>query len=104
MTSLVAQIKNDNVLHSQLLDIRDKNLVIKEVKHIVSLINHQFDFSHFDQAFRDVEKLFRGHYPGYQACNTDYHDLQHTLHVFLAMARLMHGAFVEGIKFSDKEL
>ena len=98
------EVKNDNVMHSQLLDIRDKNLVIKEVKYIVSLIDHHFDFSHFEQAFRDVEKLFNGQYPGYRACNTDYHDFQHTLHVLLAMARLLHGASVEGTEFTDKEI
>ncbi len=104
MTPLTAKAKNDNVLHSQLLDIRDKNLVIKEVKHTVLLISPQFDFHYFDQAYRDVEKLFQGKYPGYRACNTDYHDFQHTLHVLLAMARLLHGASVEGIEFTDKEI
>lgn len=99
-----AQVKNDNVMHSQLLDIRDKNLVIKEVKYIVSLIDHHFDFSHFEQAFVDVEKLFNGQYPGYRACNTDYHDFKHTMLVLLAMARLLHGAHVEGIEFTDKEI
>ncbi len=44
-----AQVKNDNVMHSQLLDIRDKNLVIKEVKHVISMINHKFIFNHFDK-------------------------------------------------------
>ncbi|MBP8609279.1 MAG: HD domain-containing protein [Syntrophaceae bacterium] len=99
-----AQVKNDNVMHSQLLDIRDKNLVIKEVKHVISMINYKFIFNHFDEAFFDVEKLFHGQYPGYRACNTDYHDFQHTLHVLLAMARLLHGAHVEGIEFTDKEI
>lgn len=99
-----AQVKNDNVMHSQLLDIRDKNLVIKEVRYVISLINQNFIFNHFDEAFIDVEKLFKGQYPGYRACNTDYHDFQHTLHVLLAMARLLHGASVEGIEFTDKEI
>ncbi|MBN1474375.1 MAG: HD domain-containing protein [Syntrophaceae bacterium] len=99
-----AQIKNDNVMHSQLLDIRDKKLVIKEVKHVIHLINPKFNFNHFNQAYSDVEKLFNGQYPGYRACNTDYHDFQHTLHVLLAMARLLHGASVEGIEFTDKEI
>ena len=104
MTPLTAKAKNDNVLHSQLLDIRDKNLVIKEVKHTVLLISPQFNFHHFDQVFRDVEKLFHGRYPGFRGCNTDYHDFKHTLAVVLAMARLMHGAAVEGVLFSDKDI
>jgi hypothetical protein len=43
------------------------------------------------QAITDVTRLFRGEYPGYVACDTAYHDLQHTLDVSLAMARIMAG-------------
>jgi hypothetical protein len=44
------------------------------------------------QAFGDLALLYRGEYPGYYACDTAYHDLQHVLDVTLAMARLMDGA------------
>jgi hypothetical protein len=44
-----------------------------------------------DRAFADLNRLFRGEYPGYHACDTEYHDLQHTLEVTLAMARLLDG-------------
>jgi hypothetical protein len=43
------------------------------------------------QAISDAARLFRGEYPGYVACDTEYHDLQHTLDVCLAMARIMGG-------------
>jgi hypothetical protein len=43
------------------------------------------------QAFDDIARLYRGHYPGYAACDTEYHDLQHVLEVTLAMARLLDG-------------
>lgn len=43
------------------------------------------------RSFRDAARLFRGEYPGHRACDTDYHDLQHTLDVTLAMSRLMAG-------------
>jgi len=43
------------------------------------------------RAFNDCARLFRGEYPGYRACDTAYHNLQHTLDVALAMARLMDG-------------
>jgi hypothetical protein len=39
-------------------------------------------------------RLFNGRIPGYRACNTPYHDLHHTMEVFLAMVRLVHGAAV----------
>ena len=91
-------------VYSELLDLRDNNAIIKEVQFTTSLINPQFDFRYLNQAFRDVEKLFRGHYPGFQKCNTNYHDFRHTMLVLLALARLLHGAFLQGIKFTDKEI
>ena len=84
----ISEIKDDNALQSQLLDIRDNNAIIKEVKFTISLINPNFDFRFFDQAAGDMGKLFRGHYPGFRPCNTAYHDLRHTMLVLLAMARL----------------
>ena len=91
-------------LQRKLLDIRDTNEILEEVKFTTSLINPQFDFQYLDKAFRDVEKLFFGNYPGYQKCNTEYHDLRHTMLVLLATARLIHGACLGGIKFTDKEI
>ena len=91
-------MNDNNSLHTKLLDIRDNNEILKEVKFTTSLIKPQFDFQYLDKAFRDVEKLFRGFYPGFQKCNTNYHDLRHTLLVLLAMARLIHGTCLGGIK------
>jgi hypothetical protein len=42
-------------------------------------------------AIDDSTRLYRGEYPGYGPCDTAYHDLQHTLDVSLAMARIMAG-------------
>jgi len=47
-------------------------------------------------AIEDAARLFRGEYPGYGACDTGYHDLQHTLDVTLAMARIMGGFIRQG--------
>jgi len=49
-----------------------------------------------DEAFQTTLDLYSGEYPGYRACNTGYHDLRHITETFLAMARLLHGAFLEG--------
>lgn len=43
-----------------------------------------------------VMDLFEGRFPGYRACNTEYHDLRHTTDVFLATARMIHGAVSDG--------
>lgn len=44
-----------------------------------------------ERGVRDATRLYRGEYPGYAPCDTGYHDLQHTLEVALAMARIMAG-------------
>ena len=43
------------------------------------------------QAFEDFDALFRGRLPGYLGCDTVYHDIQHTLDMTLALARLIQG-------------
>jgi len=47
--------------------------------------------SYLKQAFEDFDNLFEGHFKGYNACDTFYHDKQHTLDMTLALARLIDG-------------
>jgi len=77
--------------------------VLDEVKRIVLLMFPDFDFGPFHNVFRDVLRLFRGEFPGYRKCDIQYHDLKHTTDCLLAMVRLIHGAFISGIKISDKD-
>ncbi|MEO7810989.1 MAG: HD domain-containing protein [Usitatibacter sp.] len=44
-----------------------------------------------ERAFDDAARLYRGEFPGYLGCDTEYHDLQHAMEVTLAMARLLDG-------------
>jgi hypothetical protein len=44
-----------------------------------------------DAAFRDATLMYSGTFPGFFACDTAYHDIQHVLDVTLAMARLIDG-------------
>lgn len=44
-----------------------------------------------NRSFRDLARLHKGEYPGYRASDTGYHNIQHSLDVTLAMARLMNG-------------
>ena len=58
------------------------------------LYSETFPGSSFDRlwlAFYDFERLFSGRYPGYLGCDTTYHDMQHTLDMTLAVARLVAG-------------
>jgi hypothetical protein len=77
---------------------------LKESEKIILLMFPQFDFSLIRRVFEDIEELFNGRYPGYRGCTTRYHDLNHTLHCFLLMARLMHGAFINGIVLKEEEV
>src|ERR1700690_3173540 len=42
-------------------------------------------------AFQEFDKLFTGRMPGYHGVDTVYHDLQHSLDMTLAVARMMVG-------------
>jgi len=51
----------------------------------------QFDETSLKQAFEDCERLFEGDYSTYLACDTLYHDKQHSMDMTLALARLING-------------
>ncbi len=68
------------------------------------LYSEAFPGLSFDQlwlAFYDFERLFTGRYPGYLGCDTTYHDLQHTLDMTLAVARLVVG-YEQSVEPSDR--
>jgi len=73
------------------IDTTDVVSVNKEVARIFQELYPQACTDTLDRSFTNVGLLFRGEYVGYRACDTDYHNLQHTLDVTLAMARLMDG-------------
>ncbi len=61
---------------------------------VQALFSQTFPGMSFDKlwlAFYDFERLFTGRYPGYLGCDTTYHDMQHTLDMTLALARLVVG-------------
>jgi hypothetical protein len=78
--------------------------VIGEIRNIILLIYRKFNFHQFDQVFRDILKLFNGHYPGYRRCNTIYHDLSHTMDCLLVTAKLIHGASLNRIVFTQRDV
>ncbi len=61
---------------------------------VYEIFSHTFPGASYDKiwlAFYDFERLFTGRYPGYKGCDTTYHDMQHTLDMTLALARLVAG-------------
>ena len=71
---------------------------------IVRRINHAYDFSEVQSTFDDTVRMFRGEYPGYAPIKTLYHDLRHTLDVFLCAVRLIHGMHVSGTRLTNEEM
>ncbi|MDD5170639.1 MAG: hypothetical protein PHN75_17615 [Syntrophales bacterium] len=94
--------KNSQLM--QLVNMDDPGDVLEEAKTIVLKMFTEFNFSHLDTAFFSIESLFAGRYSGYRSCNTSYHDLFHTTDVLMAMARLIHGAYIDGIRFTEEEV
>lgn len=87
------------------IDTTDLSAVSFEVARIFERIYRRPFPSGVLRVFADVGSLYRGRFPGYHACETDYHDIQHTLEVTLAMARLMDGCIrVEGPQALDERL
>ena len=91
-------------LLSELVNMDKPKIVYAEVKNIVAQMDRSFDFSHLDQVFVDTVALYNGHFPGYRKCTTDYHDLRHTTDVLLALARLIHGAHIDGVNLSGQQI
>jgi hypothetical protein len=65
--------------------------VSDELLRIAKALYPNEEFGALVRAFNFTVELFHGRVAGYHACDTGYHNLQHTLEVTLAMARLMAG-------------
>jgi len=94
---------NDKQL-SDLLYMRSSKAILEEVLGILEMLRPVPEPEPVITAFNTVVRLYEGRYPGYRACNTAYHDLQHTTETFLAMARLVHGALLNGRKISERNI
>jgi hypothetical protein len=82
----------------------DPGTVWTKATSILGRINPSYDTSLVKTVFDDVMRLFRGEYPGYSSIKTLYHDLSHTLDVFLCGVRLMHGVHISGTHLTDEEM
>ena len=69
---------------------------LDEARTIGLMLFPDMDLETVERVFGDVAKLFAGQWPGYKACNTEYHDLKHTTDALLSISRLIHGAILQG--------
>lgn len=76
---------------SNTVKVTDSQAVCNAVCDIFHSCYLAADDSRIRQAFEDFDSLFEGHFNGFNACDTFYHDKQHTLDMTLALARLIDG-------------
>lgn len=74
-----------------LLDHTNFRAVSREVWQLLSLWYDRRTCKRVLDHFRLTIRLYNGKYRGYQACNTDYHNLHHTVDVLIATVRLLDG-------------
>lgn len=71
------------------------------VREILEAAYPQASFDSVWLAFHDFERYFSGRDPEYHGVDTTYHDIQHTLDMTLAMARLVAG-YESSVEASDR--
>jgi hypothetical protein len=87
---------------AQFADARDAARLFAEVGTIYSASYGGSSAAALEQAFEQTRRLFEGRFPGYRACNSEYHDLRHTLSVVLAVARLADGYNLEHTPLAER--
>ncbi|MDQ3025469.1 MAG: HD domain-containing protein [Pseudomonadota bacterium] len=73
------------------INTTDPVCVKLEVTRIFKTLYSRNQAPILNRALDDVVRMYRGEFPGYARCDTEYHDVQHVLEVTLAMARLLDG-------------
>ncbi len=71
--------------------VTDTAVVKDEIQRLYQDLYQSEPVQVLSRSFDDVGRIFRGEHPRFLPCDTGYHDIQHTLDVTLAMARLMDG-------------
>ena len=73
------------------IDTKDPEKTNREVRLIYENLFGSTLFDRVEHTLETVVDLFGGKYPGYQECDTAFHDLEHTLQAYLAIARIFDG-------------
>lgn len=71
-----------------------------EVLTLAMQIFPEHDFLDTISLLHDIKAVHSGSFQGYRESTARYHDFSHTLTVFLATARILHGMYLHGINFS----
>ncbi len=85
------QVRRNDFDVTNRIQTTDPVAVQREIARLFRLLYPGAAHTSMDHAFADIARIYKGDYPGYLACDTAYHDVQHVMDVTLAMARLMDG-------------
>lgn len=88
----------------ELFTNEDPGTVWAHASEIIRCMDPAYDFQLIQSTYDDVLRVFSGNYPGYLPIQTHYHDLGHTLSVFLCAVRLMHGVHLSGTRLNSEEI
>lgn len=83
---------DNSVYLSRLFNPANRDSVLEECFSIASSRLSQPDEKELRRYWKLTVHLYSGVFPGYSACNTEYHDFNHTCDVFGATVRLCDGA------------
>lgn len=84
-------MKNRQIQLSTLLDHDNLRAVRREVVQLLAKWYDKATCARVDEQIRNTYRLYRGKMRGFRACNTDYHNLRHTVDVLVAGVRLVDG-------------
>jgi hypothetical protein len=73
------------------IDTSRPTVVAEAVKKVFGSVWGDASFSLLDRMFEDVADMFEGRYPGYQAIDMEYHDLEHSLQATVCLTHLLKG-------------
>jgi hypothetical protein len=88
---IMSQDRRNDYDVTNTVQVSDPVAVRNAVHKLYSATFPGMSFDKLWLAFYDFERLFTGRFPGYKGCDTTYHDMQHTLDMTLALARLVCG-------------
>ncbi|MBN2354154.1 MAG: hypothetical protein JXD23_16415 [Spirochaetales bacterium] len=76
---------------SVILPATSPQVVLNEAQRIFAFHYPADAFAPVSRLFGLAADLFEGRFPGYRRCNTEYHNLAHTVDTFLAVIRIVDG-------------
>jgi hypothetical protein len=92
----------DKIILADLIDLANSKAVISAVKKIFSYHYPKKVYKEIERCYKQTKALFEGKYTDYNSCNTKYHNLVHTLDIFLASARLLDGYNLKENKLPER--